>query len=83
MRAIIKRHLSPTQLISLQQLLQKVRGSYLPSIPVLHSLLYHLHLAIKSTIHCILQKCYFTPMFISRLSHRPQSFNSIAVCHKY
>ncbi|RWX52947.1 acyltransferase [Photobacterium chitinilyticum] len=73
MRAIIKRHLSPTHLIFLQQLLQKVRGCYLPRIPVLHSLLYHLHLAIKSTIHCILQKCYFTPMFISRLSQRPQS----------
>lgn len=73
MRTLIKQHLSPGQIISIKALLQKVRGWYLPCIPVVHPLFYWLHLAIKSAIHCILQKCYFTPMFISRLEHSPRN----------
>ncbi|MCG7584533.1 acyltransferase [Photobacterium sp. OFAV2-7] len=73
MRTLVKQHLSPAQIISIKQLLQRVRGSYLPCIPLLHSLLYHLHLATKNMIHCILQKCYFTPLFVSQLAHRPKS----------
>lgn len=72
MRTLIKQHLNPNQIISLKSLLQRARASYLPCIPVLHTLLYHLHLATKNTIHCILQKCYFTPMFISRLEQSPR-----------
>ncbi|MCW8332049.1 acyltransferase [Photobacterium sp. SDRW27] len=73
MRTLIKQHLSPTYIQSLKSSLKRVKGSYLPCLPVLHQPLYHLHLAIKETIHCILQKCYFTPMFISQLKSRPRS----------
>ncbi|WP_299016398.1 acyltransferase [uncultured Photobacterium sp.] len=72
MRTLIKQHLSQNQIAPLKALLQQIRGWYLPSIPLLHQGLYHLHLAISRGIHCILQKCYFTPMFISRLENRPR-----------
>ncbi|ELR64120.1 Acetyltransferase SypM [Photobacterium marinum] len=72
MRTLIKQHLSPAQIAPLKTLLQQLRGCYLPCIPLLHRSLYHLHLAISRSFHCILQKSYFTPMFISRLSNRPK-----------
>jgi len=73
MRTLIKQHLSPTNILTLKAIQLKIRSFSLPCIPVLHLPLYHLHLAINGIIHCILQKCYFTPMFISQLNHRPHS----------
>ncbi|PSW19154.1 acyltransferase [Photobacterium sanctipauli] len=75
MRALVKEHLPANQLARLKTYWQHLRGSYLPCIPIIHKSLYHLHLAGKQSLHCILQKTYFTPMFISRLSTRPRQLH--------
>ncbi|MDV5171931.1 acyltransferase [Photobacterium rosenbergii] len=72
MRALVKAHLAPNHFAMLKGMVQQLRGNSLPSIPLLHKGLYHLHLAIKQSLHCILQKGYFTPIFVSRLANRPR-----------
>ncbi|MGR5064431.1 acyltransferase [Photobacterium sp. DNB22_13_2] len=72
MRALVKAYLAPNHFAMLKNVVQRLRGSYIPCIPLLHHGLYHLHLTMKQSLHCILQKGYFTPMFISRLANRPR-----------
>ncbi|WEM42570.1 acyltransferase [Photobacterium sp. DA100] len=75
MRAFVKAHLAPSHLALLKNWLRQLRGSYFPCIPVVHRCMYQLHLAVKQSLHCILQKGYFTPMFISRLANRPRQLH--------
>ncbi|AJR07349.1 acyltransferase [Photobacterium gaetbulicola] len=75
MRAFVKAHLAPSHLALLKNGIRQLRGCYFPCIPGVHRCIYHLHLAVKQSLHCILQKCYFTPMFISRLANRPRQLH--------
>ena len=75
MRTFVKTHLAPNHLAIVKNLVQQLRGCYLPCIPLLHHALYHLHLGMRQSLHCILQKGYFTPLFISRLANRPRQLH--------
>lgn len=44
----------------------------IPMIPVLHPLLYRLHLSVSSTLAWLACKCYWTPLFQSRLVNPAQ-----------
>ncbi|OZS44421.1 acyltransferase [Photobacterium sanguinicancri] len=72
MRTIVKNMLEPTQIAMIKIYLKAWRNVVFPVIPFVHNIIYQLHVAIKNSLHCIIQKLYYTPLFLSQISSPPK-----------
>ncbi|WP_304414181.1 acyltransferase [Photobacterium atrarenae] len=70
--ALLKKNLSPDHVSQLRQWYQGVHSFTLPAIPGVHALLYGLHRTLSATGQALLQKLYYTPLFLSRVANRPR-----------
>ncbi|REL28006.1 acyltransferase [Thalassotalea euphylliae] len=49
-----------------------IKALEMPNVPIVFSLLYHLHVVVKQCLADLLRVLYYTPMFKARLSNQPK-----------